>query len=81
MNWFEKLTGFTETDYDETRARLEVKGGKLRSRVNGATYEIGDLELPSLQDLRDRAKAAGILPGRLKASVVTGRCAPYAPVC
>jgi len=32
MDWFEKLTGFRETGYEETRARLEVVDGKLRSR-------------------------------------------------
>ena len=72
MDWFEKLTGFRETGYDETRARLEVEGGRLRSRVNGASYGIGELELVSLQALRERAKSAGNLPGRVKTSVVTG---------
>jgi hypothetical protein len=71
MDWFEKLTGFHETDYEETRARLEVEGGSLRSRVNGARYGIGELELVSLQALRERAKSLGNLPGRLKTSVVT----------
>ena len=27
MDWFEKLTGFRETGYEETRARLEVVDG------------------------------------------------------
>ena len=72
MDWFEKLTGFRETGYEETRARLEVEGGRLRSRINGASYGIGELELVSLQALRERAKSAGNLPGRVKTSVVTG---------
>jgi hypothetical protein len=72
MDWFEKLTGFRETGYDETRARLEVEGGRLRSRVNGASYGIGELELVPLQALRERAKSAGNLPGRVKTSVVIG---------
>jgi hypothetical protein len=29
VDWFEKLTGFRETSYEETRARLEVEGGML----------------------------------------------------
>jgi hypothetical protein len=49
MDWFEKVTGFQETNYDETRARLEVENGKLRSRVNGASYRTGELELVSYQ--------------------------------
>jgi hypothetical protein len=72
MDWFEKLTGFRETGYEETRACLEVEGGRLLSRINGASYGIGELELVSLQTLRERVKSAGNLPGRVKTSVVTG---------
>jgi hypothetical protein len=72
MDWFERLTGFRETGYEETRARLEVDGGRLRSRINGASYGIGELELVSLETLRERAKSAGNLPGRVKTRVVTG---------
>lgn len=72
MDWFEKLTGFRETSYEDTRGKLEAEGGRLRSKVNGASYGIGALELVSLQALRERAKSASIPPGRLKVSVVTG---------
>src|SRR5271166_618249 len=72
VDWFERLTGFRESGYEETRARSEVEGGRLRSQINGTSYGIGQLELVSLQALRDRAKFAGNLPGRLKMSVVTG---------
>ena len=72
MDWFEKITGFRETGYEETRAQLEVEGESLRSRVNGARYGIGQLELISLQALRERAKSSTNPPGRIKTSVVTG---------
>jgi hypothetical protein len=72
MEWFERLTGFRETDYDETRAKLRVDGSRLQSLVNGRSYEIGRLELVSLQTLRERVKSADRLPGRLKAAVVRG---------
>jgi hypothetical protein len=72
MDWFETLTGFRETDYDETRAKLKVEGNRLRSLVNGKDYGIGELELVSLEALRQRVKAAGELPGRLRVGVVTG---------
>lgn len=72
MDWFEKLTGFRETGYEETRARLEVEEGRLRSRINGASYGIGSLEMVSLQALRERAMAANGPCGRLKVSIVTG---------
>jgi hypothetical protein len=72
MDWFEKLTGFRETDYDRTRARLEVDGESLCSRVNGARHGIGELELVSLRDLRERATISGDRPRRLRVRVVTG---------
>jgi hypothetical protein len=72
MDWFEKLTGFREAGYEETRARLEVTNGRLRSRVNGESYETGELELISLQTLQERAASGDNLPGRIRTSVVTG---------
>jgi hypothetical protein len=72
MDWFERLTGFCETDYDDTRAKLKVDGSRLQSLINEKSYGIGELELVPLQALRERVKSAGGLPGRLKVSVVAG---------
>ena len=72
MNWFERLTGFRETEYYDTRSKLKVEGTRLRSMVNGKSYCIGTLELVSLQTLRDRVAAGSGLPGRLKVSLVRG---------
>lgn len=72
MDWFERLTGFREAGYDKTRRQLVVNGKQLRSLVNGQSYGIGELELVSLQTLRERMATIGDLPGRLKVSVVTG---------
>lgn len=72
MDWFEKLTGFRETSYDDTRAKLKVEGSQLQSLINGKSYGIGELELVPLQALREKVKSAGGLPGQLKVSVVTG---------
>lgn len=72
MDWFERLTGFRETSYDDTRRRLEVGGGRLRSSANGKSYSTGELELVSVQALRDRVDSAGDLPGRIRVQVVTG---------
>jgi len=68
----EKLTGFRETSYDDTRAKLAVDGIRLQSVVNSKSYGIGELELVSLATLRERAKSGTALPGRIKVSVVTG---------
>jgi hypothetical protein len=72
MDWFEKLTGFRETTYDETRVKFAVEGNRLRSLVNGKSYGIGELELVSLATLRERAASGPQLPGRLNVSVVRG---------
>jgi hypothetical protein len=72
MDWFERLTGFRETDYDDTRAKLRIEGSRLQSQINGKSYAVGELELVSLQALRERAKSGVGLPGPLKVSVVTG---------
>jgi hypothetical protein len=72
MDWFEKLTGFSETSYDDTLTKLKVEGCRLRSLVNGESYGIGELKLVSVQILRERLKSAGGPPGRLRASVVVG---------
>jgi hypothetical protein len=72
MDWFENLTGFGETGYAETRAKLAVDGRQLQSLVNGKSYGIGELELASLQELRERVQSSEGARGRLKASAVTG---------
>ena len=84
MDWFEKLTGFREASYDDTRAKLSVEGSRLRSLVNGKSYEIGHLELVSLQTLRKRAE-----PGSRIGRPPQGECrkrrraedAPGARIC
>lgn len=72
MDWFEKLTGFQELDYAQTRRQLEVVNGRLHSHFNGKSYGVGELELVSLNALRERIHAGPGLPGRLKVSIVRG---------
>jgi hypothetical protein len=72
MDWFERLTGFRESNYADTRARIKVEGRELQSLVNGKSYGIGELELVSLQSLRERAVSLGGPAGRLKLEAVSG---------
>ena len=72
MDWFERLTGFREESDDATRAKLTVDGDRLASIINGRSYGIGELELVSLQTLRERAKSVGGSLRRLKAGAVRG---------
>lgn len=72
MGWFERLTGFPERDYTDTRSKLAVEGDCLRSLVNGRTYGIGRFSTPSLRELRAAADTAPKPQGRLRASIVVG---------
>jgi hypothetical protein len=72
MNWFERLTGFEERGYDDARSKLEVDGLRLRSLVNGRSHQVGELELVSLQTLRERVLSQAQVPGRLKVRIMTG---------
>jgi hypothetical protein len=73
MDWFERLTGFKERSYEETRRNLDVDGDRLRSKVDGRSYGIGTLETPSLAELRARAKdIAGRHAGPLRLTNISG---------
>lgn len=72
VDWFERLTGFREDGYASTQARLAVEGRELRSLVNGQSYGIGELELLSLADLRQRAQSGARVPGRARVRIVEG---------
>ncbi len=62
MDWFERITGFREDGYDTTRARLSVVDGRLHSQQSARTFAVGQLDTPSLAELRLRA--AGLVGGR-----------------
>lgn len=62
MTWFESLTGFRETNADAVRRQLEVDGVRLRSLVNGRSYQCGTLEIPSLAELRDQSRQSQLVP-------------------
>jgi len=72
MDWFERITGFRELEYDATRSKLKVEQSRLHSLVNGNSYGIGSLELISLRTLRETARSGGGVPGRLKVEIVKG---------
>lgn len=72
MDWFERLTGFRETSYADTKAKLVVEDGQLRSLVNGKSYRTGELELVSLKDLRARVKQTCPPSEKSKVSAITG---------
>ncbi len=72
MDWFERLTGFAERDYENTRLKLALYDGRVQSLVNGRSYGIGRFEVVSLATLRRRVAAGRIQPGRPSVEVVRG---------
>jgi hypothetical protein len=50
--WFENLMGFQEQTPDYVREHLEVSGNTLTSKANGRSYIFGQLEMPSLGELK-----------------------------
>jgi hypothetical protein len=62
MDWFESITGFREDGYDATRSRLSIVEGRLLSSRSARTWSIGQLDIPSLAELRLRA--AGLTSGQ-----------------
>jgi hypothetical protein len=55
-DWFERLMGFGESDYQTTQDRLLVEGDELVSTFNNRRYGCGELSIPTLAELRKRVK-------------------------
>ena len=64
--WFEDLTGFVEVSPDQVRSQLVVSGNRIESRVNGNTFICGELQTPSLAELRSTPPQKQIPPGPIK---------------
>ena len=72
-NWFEKLFGFIEESPELVRENIELHEDSLRSKENGRSYKIGQLTIPSLQELRKSAEEISVShEGRLTLKNVTG---------
>lgn len=72
MDWFERLTGFRETTYDETRRRLAIEDGMLVSTATSVRHGIGELELVSLDELRERVGEPRASTSRLRVRLLSG---------
>lgn len=65
MTWFQQLTGFLETSPDQVRKNITVDGEKLTSLANGKMFTCGQLETPTLAQLRERLRSASPTTGRI----------------
>ena len=70
MTWFETLTGFPEDHPQQVRANITVDGQTLTSHANGKVLVYGQLETPTLAELRERVRASGHESGKISVSEV-----------
>ncbi len=54
MSWFENLTGCVGESRESVREHLFIDGRRLHSRLNGKSWLCGELETPTLAQLRQR---------------------------
>jgi hypothetical protein len=65
MTWFETLTGFPEESPQQVRENITVEGKTLKSYVNGKVTVCGQLETPTLAQLRERIHSSGHEVGKI----------------
>lgn len=53
MTWFERIFGFEESEQN-VRKNIEINGEKLYSKANDTEFQMGDLEVVNLKNLRNR---------------------------
>ena len=56
MSWFENLTGCVGESHESVREHLFIDGRRLHSRLNGRSWLFGELETPTLAQLRQRVR-------------------------
>lgn len=56
MSWFEKLTGCVGESPESVQKHLFIDGRRLHSRLNGKSWLCGELETPTLAQLRQRVR-------------------------
>lgn len=65
MTWFETLTGLPEKSPQQVRRNISVDRQTLTSKGNGKVFACGQLETPTLAELRERVHASGYKRGKL----------------
>ena len=56
MSWFENLTGCVGESPESVQKHLFIDGRRLHSRLNGKSWLCGELEAPTLAQLRQRVR-------------------------
>ncbi len=72
MDWFEAITGFREQTFEATQARLSVVDGRLHSASSDRACAVGQLETPTLAELRLRTSSMIVGQGLSQVSCLQG---------
>lgn len=70
--WFEELVGFQENNPDQVRNNIEIIDHKMVSRINKKEFVFGELETPSLEELRNQCIDLEKYRCQIKISEVVG---------
>ncbi len=70
--WFEKLVGFKEESPEQVRNNLFICENKLISKINGKEYQYGQLEIPTLNELKMNAPHREIYKDKISISEIVG---------
>ncbi|UII33865.1 hypothetical protein LVD17_08560 [Fulvivirga ulvae] len=68
--WFKKLTGFDEISPAYVREHLLIEGNNMTSKVNGKSYRHGELQVPTLKELKAQTPPLDNFDGRIMVSEV-----------
>lgn len=72
MTWFADLTGIQDESHQQVHQHLSVDGKVLRSKINGQSWTWGELQVPTLSELRTMANSSRRRPARITVSEVVG---------
>src|SRR5262245_34953181 len=72
MSWFAELTGIQDESRAQVHKHLSVDGNLLRSHVNGKSWTWGELQVPSLSELRKIASVSSRRSEKIKVAEVVG---------
>ena len=66
--WFNKLTGFKETSPNDVRANLKIVGDTFVSNVSGKRFCFGQLQIPTLKELKEQSPPREMFKDRIRVS-------------
>ncbi|MCK5780832.1 MAG: hypothetical protein KAH04_07405 [Psychrilyobacter sp.] len=70
--WFENLVGFQEKSPEQVRENIEIVHDRLISKINKREFMFGQLEMPTLEELRDKGNLLEDGQTQIKISEVVG---------